>query len=106
MLAGRSGSRWIPRKIAGSEMITIELSSVAMNMPRVVFDRAVHLYRSSRAVIEALLREVDVHVKINSLRVAGTASLPNAECQDFRERSAAAAALHRALRGGGAPTTR
>src|SRR3954451_16032466 len=36
----------MPRKIAGSEMITIELSSVAMNMPNVVLDRAVHLYRS------------------------------------------------------------
>ncbi len=43
MFDGCSGSRWIPRKIAGREMITIELSSVAMNTPRVVFDSAVHL---------------------------------------------------------------
>ena len=43
MLAGWSGSSWMPRKMAGSEMSTIELSSVAMNMPSVVFDRAVHL---------------------------------------------------------------
>jgi hypothetical protein len=29
--------------MAGREMITMELSSVAMNTPRVVFDKAVHL---------------------------------------------------------------
>jgi hypothetical protein len=31
-------------------MITIDESSAAMNMPSVVFDRAVHLYRSSTPV--------------------------------------------------------
>ncbi len=41
MFDGSRGSRWMPRKIAGSEMSTIELSSVAMKMPSVVFDRAV-----------------------------------------------------------------
>src|SRR5581483_9100947 len=49
MFDGRSGSSLIPRKMAGSEMITIELSSVAMNTPRVVLDSAVHLYRSDRS---------------------------------------------------------
>ena len=43
MLPGASGSRWMPRKIAGSEMITIEASTVAMNMPSVVLDSATHL---------------------------------------------------------------
>jgi hypothetical protein len=43
MLDGVSGSRWIPRKIAGSEMRTIDESSAAMAIPRVVFDSAVHL---------------------------------------------------------------
>ncbi len=38
----------MPRKIAGREMITIEESRSAMKTPRVVFDRAVHLYRSWR----------------------------------------------------------
>jgi hypothetical protein len=33
----------MPRKMAGSEMITIDESRVAMKMPRVVLDRAVHL---------------------------------------------------------------
>ena len=32
--------------MAGNEISTIELSSIAMNMPSVVFERAVHLYRS------------------------------------------------------------
>ncbi len=43
MLDGSRGSRWMPRKMAGREMITIELSRAAMNMPSVVLDRAVHL---------------------------------------------------------------
>ncbi len=43
MLDGCSGSRWMPRKIAGSEIRTIEESSDAMNTPRVVFESAVHL---------------------------------------------------------------
>ena len=34
----------MPRKIAGSEMITIELLIVAIRTPRVVFDSATHLY--------------------------------------------------------------
>jgi hypothetical protein len=33
----------MPRKIAGSEMRTIDESSAAMNTPSVVFDSAVHL---------------------------------------------------------------
>jgi hypothetical protein len=41
MFDGSNGSSLMPRKIAGSEMITIEESRVAMNTPRVVFDRAV-----------------------------------------------------------------
>ena len=45
MLPGAAGSRWMPRKIAGIEMITIEASIVAMNMPSVVLDSATHLYR-------------------------------------------------------------
>src|SRR5947208_4540348 len=49
MFDGCRGLRWMPRKIAGSEMITIELSSVAMNTPSVVLDSAVHLYRSRGA---------------------------------------------------------
>ena len=33
----------MPRKIAGMAMMTIELSSTDMNMPRDVFDSATHL---------------------------------------------------------------
>jgi hypothetical protein len=40
-LAGWSGSRWIPRKIAGREIRTIDESSAAMNTPRVVFDSTI-----------------------------------------------------------------
>ena len=43
MLPGASGSRWMPRKIAGSAMMTIEPSSAAMNMAAVVLDSATHL---------------------------------------------------------------
>ena len=43
MLPGASGSRWMPRKIAGSAMMTIEPSSVDMKTAAVVFDSATHL---------------------------------------------------------------
>ncbi len=43
MLPGASGSSPIPRKIAGSEMITMEASIVAISTPSVVLDRATHL---------------------------------------------------------------
>jgi hypothetical protein len=43
MLPGASGSKWMPRKIAGREMMTIELSMVAISTPSVVLDRATHL---------------------------------------------------------------
>jgi len=46
MLPGPSGFRWMPRKMAGMEMITIEPSIVAIVMLSVVFDRAIHLYLS------------------------------------------------------------
>ena len=39
----------MPRKIAGSEMITIDASMVAIVMLSVVLDRAIHRYRSGRA---------------------------------------------------------
>ncbi len=43
MLPDDSGSRWMPRKIAGRAMITIDPSRVAMNMDAVVLARATHL---------------------------------------------------------------
>ena len=43
MLPGASGSRWMPRKIAGSAMITIEPSSADMNTAIVVLESATHL---------------------------------------------------------------
>ncbi len=43
MFAGVSGLSLIPRKMAGSEIRTIDASSVAINMPSVVLDSAVHL---------------------------------------------------------------
>src|SRR6266480_5473125 len=48
MLPGSSGFRWMPRKMAGIAMITIEASIVAIVMLSVVLDRAIHLYRSGR----------------------------------------------------------
>ena len=37
------GSTWMPRKMAGREMMTIEELSSAMKTPRVVLESAVHL---------------------------------------------------------------
>src|SRR5467141_2507743 len=48
MLPGSSGFRWMPRKMAGIAMITIEASMVAIVMLSVVLDRAIHLYRPAR----------------------------------------------------------
>ena len=43
MLPGSSGLSLMPRKMAGSEMITIDESRAAMKIPSVVLDRATHL---------------------------------------------------------------
>ncbi len=43
MFDGISGFRWIPRKIAGSAMITIDWLITAIKIPSVVFDSAIHL---------------------------------------------------------------
>ncbi len=43
MLPGASGSRWMPRKIAGSAMMTMDPSSCDMNAAAVVFASATHL---------------------------------------------------------------
>ena len=43
MLPAANGSRPIPRKIAGSAMITIDPSIVAIIMASVVLDKATHL---------------------------------------------------------------
>ncbi len=43
MFDGTSGSRWIPRKTAGSAMITIDWLIVTISTPSVVFDSAIHL---------------------------------------------------------------
>ena len=49
MFEGRRGSRWIPRKMAGSAMRTMDASIVAINMPSVVMKSAIHLCRSLAA---------------------------------------------------------
>jgi hypothetical protein len=43
MVPGASGLRWMPRKMAGIAMITIEASIVAIVMLSVVLDSATHL---------------------------------------------------------------
>ncbi len=40
---GASGSRWMPRKMAGSAMMTMAPSSADMNTASVVFESAIHL---------------------------------------------------------------
>ncbi len=45
MLPGASGLRWMPRKMAGIAMITIDASMVAIVTLSVVLDSATHLYR-------------------------------------------------------------
>jgi hypothetical protein len=65
----------MPRKMAGRLMITIELSRVAMKAPRVVFDRAVHLYRSSRC---SLLTSSNVNVNVKSMTTRRTGSAEGA----------------------------
>ena len=42
-LPGASGFRPMPRKIAGIEISTIDALIVAIRMPSVVLDRAIHL---------------------------------------------------------------
>ena len=42
-MPGNSGSRWIPRKIAGKEISTIEELTVAISTPSVVLESAIHL---------------------------------------------------------------
>ena len=44
MLPAASGSSLMPRKMAGSEMSTIDELIVAISMPSVVLDSATHLY--------------------------------------------------------------
>src|SRR5215469_17141423 len=46
MLPGPSGFRWIPRKMAGIAIMTIDPSIVAIVMLSVVLDSAIHLYLS------------------------------------------------------------
>ena len=43
MLPGDNGLRSIPRKIAGSEINTIDAFTAANSVPSVVLDRATHL---------------------------------------------------------------
>jgi hypothetical protein len=43
-------------------MMTIDESSIAMNTPSVVFDRAVHLYLSGAAVVVGIVSKVNVDV--------------------------------------------
>ena len=42
MLPGANGSRWMPRKIAGRAMMTIEPSSMDMKTAAVVLASATH----------------------------------------------------------------
>ncbi len=46
MFDGWSGSRWMPRKMAGREMMTIDWLIPAMNTPRVVLERTIQRFRS------------------------------------------------------------
>jgi hypothetical protein len=50
VLEGRRGSRWMPRKTAGSAMRTMDASIVAMSMPSVVMKSAAHWWRSFAGV--------------------------------------------------------
>ena len=43
VFAGMSGFRWMPRKMSGMAMSTIDWLIVAMRMPSVVFESAIHL---------------------------------------------------------------
>ena len=44
VLAGCSGSTPMPRKMSGSAISMIEALTVAISMPSVVLDSAIHLY--------------------------------------------------------------
>ena len=55
-----SGLRSIPRKMSGNEIRTIEESIVTIRTPSVVFDRAIHLYRSSTTLSAASTLPFDV----------------------------------------------
>ena len=43
-LPGSSGSRWMPRKIAGRAMSRLEALIIAMRKASVVFESTTHLY--------------------------------------------------------------
>ena len=47
MFDGSSGSRWMPRKMAGREMMTIDWLIPAMNTPSVVLERTIQRFRST-----------------------------------------------------------
>ena len=49
----------MPRKMAGSAMMTIEALTVAASMPRVVLERATHLYRPSAQTAPAGVLNAD-----------------------------------------------
>ena len=49
VLEGSRGLRWMPRKMSGSAMSTMEASIVAISMPSVVMNSAIHLWRSLAA---------------------------------------------------------
>src|SRR6185312_11760901 len=50
VLPGSSGSRWMPRNIAGRLISTIEALTTAVSMPTVVLDSTIHLWRGDRAI--------------------------------------------------------
>ncbi len=64
MLPGAVGSRWIPRKMAGMAMITMDVSIAAMVMLSVVLESATHLYLLSPGSWRRGLVAVDLVVLV------------------------------------------
>jgi len=58
-----SGSRWMPRKMSGSEMRRIDWLIVTINTPSVVLERATHLYPGPGITRLGYL-DSDVNVKV------------------------------------------
>src|SRR6266571_1572774 len=71
----------MPRKMAGIAMITIEASIVAIVIPSVVFDSAIHLYRScpSRPENRRTPAEPTTNQLLDGNYLTAAASLPQAD---------------------------
>src|SRR3954463_772605 len=98
MLPGARGSRWMPRKMAGSDSRMIDALSVAIRTPRVVLDSATHLYRGCSGVMASSVRLLVACCKLSICELLRTH--PDRRCQGRPARWRYDDAFERHSRGG------